>query len=53
MTEWLIQQLIEMDKSLEKNDVNATLRKVHECLEALRKPKGEDDNEYRCFAGSN
>lgn len=41
MVDSIIESLISMDESMVKNDFNAVLRKIHECLAFLKNLKGE------------
>jgi hypothetical protein len=39
--DFLIESLVEIDKSLEKHDINAALRQLHECIATVRILKAE------------
>lgn len=39
LIDFLMDSLILMDKSLEKSDVNAALKKVHECIAKIKEHK--------------
>jgi DnaJ-class molecular chaperone len=57
LIDFLMVSLNQMDKSLQLNDMNATLRKVHECIARIKSIKAEgelnkmiEDNKEICSA---
>ena len=36
LIDFLMESLVLMDKSLEKNDVNSAIKKVHECIAQIK-----------------
>lgn len=47
IVDFLMSSLINIDESLEKKDINAAVRKVHECIEKI-KFNQETERYYTC-----